>query len=490
MTGTPQVIALDPPSAEPAELAEYGYREDEFVVSGEARVYAPVRIGDERELRSMARHDLDFGRVATTAEYSTRVLLRRPADPTRCSGVTYLEPLHAVGERGTLWDRAADWITRTGAAWVGVTASCASTAGEHPVGGVAWLRATDPARYGQLHLEWSNPALWPVLPSDGGTTPPGGGMAGELASADWTGQTYSPAFSLAKQEMLRSYAHSPDVMCQVGELLRLDAAPLGAITSRLYVAGTSLTGKYWYMFLQGGRHPVHGGRPVFDGYVVLVYAPPPGLAHPAGATLVSILSEREVIAMSCQAEPAPSDTDTPRRRHYEIAGAGHRFTGSGSIAPTGDSPLDPPATGGPQPGWPEHVEHNTRPNAAPLHAILDQLDRWVGDGTPMPSADRIERDAGAPDGIHRDTNGNAVGGLRGPWIAVPDAQFLPWCPMHPNDGAVRPFPAEVRVRRGLTASTYLAAVERHLDDMIERGWLLAEDRAEYRRAAADIAGRW
>ncbi len=96
-------------SARPApDYAALGYTESEYVVTGTARSHA----GD-------------------TADFATRVVLRRPSDPARFSGTLLAEWFNVSSGQ----DAAPDWsyleeeILRRGHAWVGVSAQYAGVEG-------------------------------------------------------------------------------------------------------------------------------------------------------------------------------------------------------------------------------------------------------------------------------------------------------------------------------------------------------------------------
>ncbi|HLH57549.1 MAG TPA: alpha/beta hydrolase domain-containing protein, partial [Streptosporangiaceae bacterium] len=48
-------------------------------------------------------------------------MIRRPADPSRRSGVVQVEPLHPSMDMDLTWRAIHPWILRNGHTWVGVT---------------------------------------------------------------------------------------------------------------------------------------------------------------------------------------------------------------------------------------------------------------------------------------------------------------------------------------------------------------------------------
>lgn len=67
------------------DLAPYGYVEEEFFVSGTAKTYTPQ---------------------PSTADYTTRMLVRRPADPKRFNGTVVVEWNNVTAQH----DQSPDWF--------------------------------------------------------------------------------------------------------------------------------------------------------------------------------------------------------------------------------------------------------------------------------------------------------------------------------------------------------------------------------------------
>lgn len=99
-------------------LAASGYLEQEFLISGTATAYIPVTpmLADGRWT---VKPD-----PGITAPYTTRILVRRPANPARFNGTVLVEWFDETGG----FDAASDWwythdeLIREGYAYVGVTA--------------------------------------------------------------------------------------------------------------------------------------------------------------------------------------------------------------------------------------------------------------------------------------------------------------------------------------------------------------------------------
>jgi len=95
--------------AEPIDLGQYGYTEQEYLVSGRANVYSWP--------------DLKTLTVDTSGPYTTRILIRRPLDPARFSGNVRIEPFNPTAghDLDAEWEIVHDGFMRNGDAYVGIT---------------------------------------------------------------------------------------------------------------------------------------------------------------------------------------------------------------------------------------------------------------------------------------------------------------------------------------------------------------------------------
>lgn len=377
----------------PIDLAGSGYVEQEYVVSGPARVFrwpAP-----------------DTLQVAAAGDYTTRILVRRPADPARSSGRTRLEPLNTTSghDLDGAWEIGHAGFMRAGDSYVGITVGPQT---------VASLRRFDPARYATLRI--ADP------PSSAGScaTPTQIDSSGELGLA-W------------------------DIMSQVGALVRSPSPsnPLRDLHPRVStLTGWSQSASYDLTYLDAvARHEtLPGGGPVFDGYLPGAggfagtpisrcaplpppgdprarFDPPPGVAVEAVSTPTDFASA----ASFPRATDRPADSDAPDRRLrlYEIGGGSHLPADQGAFFP-GDAEL---ARGGFRPE--NRVAYPL--SGFPLHVVLDaafaNLDAWVEQGVPPPRATRltVADPAAWPPEATSDAVGNPVGGVRTTTADVPTA---------------------------------------------------------------------
>lgn len=445
------------------DLAVHGYVEQEFLISGAADTWT----WDE-DLRPMP---------VAPQPYTTRVLVRRPADPAQFSGTVALEPHHPDDDRALSWTMVAPWILRRGHAHVGVTQEPAT---------VADLIAWDRQRYGALRI------------SDG--------------TQRW------------------------EILGQVAVAIKTDALPAFAELDvrRTVMSGWSMTGTFCRMFLGEGFHDRCrvDGRPAIDGYVICISSGGAGRAGYAslrageplalddprrtigahGVPVVELLSEGE---SETQHDVLRPDADGPDDlyRLYQVAGTGHVTTG---LPPIATNRVQMRERGAPD--LPREI--NETPSDARMdhvaRAVFDAMERWIVDGVAPPRAERFGYGAEGMRGrmyeslpLLRDGDGNAIGGVRTPWVEVPAATYLPHSTPRPgrcepaahapySDPALladliahrRPFGAEELRRRYGSADAYLKRFEHSARILCAEGWLLKEDLPELLAGKAGTIGRW
>jgi hypothetical protein len=208
----------------PVNLESYGYIEEEYLLSGEAGIYEwPQGAGLE---------------ALAYSPYVTRILVRRPADDRRFSGITIVEafnpstPVDLPIMYGESWQQ----LLSDGIAWVGVTVKPNI---------IKSLKQFDPGRYGTLTMPHASSG--PVC------------NAGEINAwsqpttvADETGLTW-------------------DLLTQLGVLLKSDSGsnPLTRPAQWLYMTGQSQTAGYARTYATVFALPIEEqlGAPLYDGYL-------------------------------------------------------------------------------------------------------------------------------------------------------------------------------------------------------------------------------
>ncbi len=362
-----------PFNAMPAALAqEHGYVEDELIVSGTASAYkeaAPFGTDGKWSITP-----------TTTAPYTTRVIVRRPADPAKSDGTAVVEWLNvSSGQDSDVdWAHAHDELMAHGTTWVGVSTQAQGVQGGAPTMAMPGVNATplktwDPERY---------------------------------AALDHPGDDYSY-----------------DIFSQVGAALRGSTGRelLGDVTvDRVIAAGESQSGARMVTYLNAVQ-PV---ADVYDGFFVhsrsdggsSLYAKAttkPEFAHvrdDLGVPVLQVETETDLFGLPFVAARQP---DTDHLRTWEVAGTAHldksmlEYFGSAAGAPAGAASQPVVASCG---------TLNDGPQTPVVAAGFAALRRWITDGTPPPKGTPIETTDTA---VVRDDLGLAKGGIRTPPVDAP-----------------------------------------------------------------------
>ncbi len=140
IAGEPSLAWNDPDDGltdSPIDLADVGYHEAEHFIGGSATAYDKVEPG------SWLPDGRWQAQPATGQGFTTRILVRRPADPDAFNGVVVVEWLNVTTGRDLdgLFRPTHTELLEEGYVWVGVSAQKA---------GVDDLKQRDPGRYGAL----------------------------------------------------------------------------------------------------------------------------------------------------------------------------------------------------------------------------------------------------------------------------------------------------------------------------------------------------
>lgn len=427
-------VMLAAASAGP-DLGAAGFVESEHVAAGTAVAYT-----SEGELPTDGRFEL----VETgSADYRTRVVVRRPEAAEDFNGTVVVEWLNVSGgfDANPDWSFMADELLRGGYAWVGVSAQAIGVEGGPVAVGVAaggdlagkGLKAIDPERYGSLEH-----------PGD---------------------------------------AYAYDIYTQVGRALRADDGVLGDLVPERIVAVGESQSAFALTTYVDGVQPLTGA---FDGFIIHSRG---GAAAPLGEgggpidiasaiagppTIVRTDTEVPVLIIESETDltsilayyPARQD-DTDRIRLWEMAGTAHadQFL----VGPVADS-IDC------------GVAINDGPQHLVLKAAVRAMDTWVRTGEAPPEAPRLEIEVvdGTPT-ITRDADGIALGGIRTPHVDVPVDALTGEPGPEPSViclllGSTIPLPDDRLVELHGTADDYLAAFAAAGDAAIEAGFVLEDDR--------------
>jgi len=425
----------------PEGLAEeYGYLEQEWFVSGEATAYAPVG-----GLAADGRWEVA---PAETAPYTTRILVRRPADAADFNGRVLVEWLNVTAGRDSdpMFGFLHPLLMAQGFGYVAVSAQATGIHGggtildvpNVPEVALIPLQQWDPDRYGDL-----------VHPGD---------------------------------------EFSYDLFSQVAELLRRPGAvdPMGGLAvTHLVGAGESQSSARLATYLNA----IQPQDDIYDGFLVHSRgdgAAPinadPGLAMPEPANLRTDL---DVPSLQFESETDLTllghldgrQDDTESVVTWEVAGAAHADAStlvygraSGSVW-LPDADADPTRDCGPI---------NDGPQAPVMRATLAALDAWIVDGTYPPTAPDIE----ARDGeLVRDEVGNVIGGIRTPPVDAPVAALSGdnsgesvFCSLF---GGSTPLTEQQLADLYTDHDDYVAQVTASAEAAVEAGFLLPADRDVY-----------
>jgi len=387
----------------PEDLGKVGYLEEEYLVSGTANVYTWPAPGPAS--------------VRTpNAPYTTRMLVRRPANSAQFSGnviVEILNPSNAF-DLNIGWAMMNRQIVANGDVWVGVTGKPIS---------IDALKNFDPVRYGSLS------------------------MANPLALDDPL-NCLNPVGSVTTPTRTTEDGLVWDIYTQVGAWVRSDAAsnplahPLNGKATpvqHVYGFGYSQTGGFQFDYINAIQPLVveADGKPMFDGYIVAVASgrfvglvpinqcerTPSSTTDPryqfqnAGTPIIHVMSQSDYLYHVSLRRP-DGDTYPDLYRHYDMSGAGHATPDEllYSAAPAdilkAGRPLPPmDCNEGPRSRFPSHIFFD---------AFLRNLEEWVDAGVAPPHSDPIVVQSGQP---VLDAFGNVTGGLRSPYLDVPTSTW-------------------------------------------------------------------
>lgn len=439
------------------DLAQVGYSEAEYFISGTATAYS-----NAAPLLADGKWNVTRG---DTAAYKTRILVYRPIAANKFNGTVIVEWLNVSGGL----DAAPDWVAghteliREGVAWVGVSAQYVGVEGGNSILGlpVTPLKTTDPARYGSL-----------VHPGD---------------------------------------SFSYDIFSQAAQAVRRPTGlkPLGNLNVSAVIGVGESQSAFRLVTYINAIHPL---ADIYDGFLVhsrgggaiaaapLSERPQPAVSVPGSAQIrddldVPVLTFETETDLTFLGYYSARQPDSERFRLWEVAGTAHADTYTIVVGATdlGDSPdaANLLVTSMPLPGFSCKTPINSGPQHFVLNAALAALNQWVRHGTPPPQAPRLEV---VPPRIVRDSNGNALGGIRTPQMDVPIAALSGegqtgsiFCLLF---GTTKPFDAATLAALYPDHNAYVSAFDASTDQAASAGFILPPDAQLMKAAAAasDVGG--
>lgn len=257
---------------------------------------------------------------------------------------------------------------------------------------------------------------------------------------------------------------------------------------------------------------VHPTIELFDGFLIhsrasgaaplsqdpqpLVSAPRPSFIRTDfPEPVIGFETEGDIFGLGGAAVPQP---DADNYRLWEVPGNAH-FDAYGVLKGPDDRGDDPEvaeviefssaiASG--------LIECDSPINDGPGHwvikAAINALDRWIRTGAPAPSTEPIRRNAANTD-LERDELGNAVGGIRTPYVDVPVATLSGYGQTGGSFcgafGTTTLFDEATLSTLYPTREVYVAAIDAATDSAVEQGFILPED-GELIKAQARLSDKF
>jgi hypothetical protein len=416
---------IEPLSGVAINLSKYGYEENEYFASGTAHAFRATSAPNNGRWTIVP---------TTSASYRTRIIVRRPSDPSHFSGTVIVEWMNeSAGESAPEWDFFNPELMAAGDAYVGVSAQALGVNGGTPLlgsvqGSGKGLVQQEPARYGTLHHPGDQYAL--------------------------------------------------DMFSQIGQALRRSGDPaLGPLRPKHVVAaGESQSAFYLTTFADAIQPVTHS----FDG--IFIHSRGGSGASLNGSSISGSISSGSLRIRTDTTVPvfmfetqtdliqlgfAPAQQpNTKRIRTWEVAGTSHAdsyLLGAGA-------------------GFLGCTTVNTGPQHVVVQAALASFLRWVVHGTPPPTPAPFRLRSLHPPALALDRYGNVIGGVRTPAVDVPVAT-LSGAPAPGASaicglfGSTTPFSAQMLTDLYGTESHYLARYTAALDRAIRGGYLLATQRS-------------
>lgn len=427
------------------DLADLGYRAEEYFVSGTARSYSDT--------------------VGLDADYTTRAVVLRPEDTTKSNGTAIVEWLNVSGgiDAAAVWFMAHREIARAGYTYVVVSAQHVGVeGGENLVGADMSVKAQNRERYSGLHH-------------------PGDAFAYDIFTQ--AGRlTRDGAFGGPEPETILAVGESQSAMFLTTYVNEID--PTAAVFDGFLV------------------HSRFGPAAPLGGTSALNASQPVPFRDDLRVPVLTVLTETDVVDGNLPGYHRARRPDAPHFRAWEIPGTSHadNYTIRVGFIDNGSAPLADIVTAYAPTDELMGTKLSYSINFAPQHhyvlqAAVSELTRWVRTGEPPASAPPLELAAGEAVGFVLDANGIAEGGIRTPWVDAPIARTSGLAPsespMSFLFGSGEPFDASKlgELYPGGSAE-HLNEFTAALDRAIEAGFILAADRAEILAITAEQARKF
>lgn len=366
----------------PADLAARGYRENEYLFAGDARIYAFVSGRPNQVVRHLGR-----------TGYVDRMLIRRPVDPARFSGNVVLEVINSALDFDALaiWPYMQGQIIQAGDIWVGITAS--------PTG-IRRLKHVNPRRYAALGF---GPSPDPDCHDQG----PEIGAIFDIMTQ--TGQL------LRRRGSLLNPLRGLDVQAVIATGYSQGAMILATYSQAIApnVDGRGFDG---FISVAGlGGYALNSCEPLAD-FVSRVLAP---ASNGIPLMQVQTTSETLLLPLGLPGESLQDQNAGAPYRYYDIAGSGHldriladHAPDAADLQAAGGYDVDL-AIAGCQLAWPL----SRFPVGYVYDNLLARMEAWIRQGIAPPPSQRFLLGGWL-------WPGRPTGGLRSPAVDVPLADYF------------------------------------------------------------------
>ncbi len=431
------------------------YIEDEYLVSGAATVY---------NYRSDPPARGDIVPLLPDLPYTTRMIIRRPADPAHFNGTVVVEWWNSTGTFDTapVWDPSAEYFAREGYVYVGFTNSTTSI--DHLVGNCRTLGILPPScgtRYAALEMSENGQAFE---------------MASQISHLLRSDVPHNPLYPSYPVEELLHAGQSQ----QGGSIVTYASAFHFEANDGYFIQAASSARPINFLPRCGDA-----GVPTFPGCTPRLVDQDRRVSTQLPVPVYRAMTETDV----ARSGGTTRQFDDDRFRYYEIAGAAHTHVHDGveilPASPLGPAllledfctePLNTMADG---PVFGSHV----------YNAMWDNLRHEVRTGEDSPVGRDIETEGTV---VVRDADGNAEGGIRPTAMQVPTGSYGPINFADPTlppllnavgslfcglSGTSAPFSSALLDERYPTHAGYVAQVRAATEELMDDGFLLEEDAA-------------
>lgn len=440
----------------PVDLQTLGYVEEEYIIQGKSNVYLWPEDKDRPQIQ------------IEDAPYSTRVLIYKPEDPKRFSGVVVMENFNnsaRIDMSKVGWTICYEELAAQGDAWVGYDVQKV---------GFRLLETFDPERYSPYHLAFDNP----LPPEERGP------LGWHILRQEFARLGITPALEVPddfEKGLMFDMSYQLAALCR--RCAEGDPFDGYAVT---HICGAAVAD--YNLYVAGFEPYLHreNGKPMFDGFLKvmsgsggeisreadmwqcddprsMVYSEVPFIKIETAGDMRSIMPHP---SMACKRRMTDRNEEGQKAWWYELAGVAVKFTERYDVvacaceADYRQLDLERPCTdsGTPYPNY---------SGIRLIEAAYHNLREWMLHGiTPPHMEDYLELHGEYPNvEFDLDSNGNHIGGVRSSYVDVPVASYL-------DDGRVEMFSPEKLDALYGTPEAYAAKVDEYLAQMVSDRWLL------------------